>query len=362
VAHQYYKILGVAPGASSTDIKKAYHSLARKFHPDHNDGHPLAQHRFRLLAEAYKVVGDKTERSQYDRFGDTALARRTSSGVIGGLERFVTNLESFVDSRMKRVQKRGEDRRRVMPVSLKQACFGGTAVVEVECRSKCSRCQATGAEPGTPLENCHVCIGVGTFKQGPGLLSTTQACTFCQGVGRIAPKPCTQCEGLGEETAQAGVEIAVPRGVRTGRRLILRGRGQPGANGGADGDLFIDIKVEEHTLLERDGDDLRCRVPISFVEAVAGGTAAVPTLEGELVRIKIPAGSQSGQSLRLAGRGVPLSDTERGDMYVHLEVETPTVDPVAAQPILERLEQIGIHPRRAAFMKALADATESTDS
>lgn len=358
MTEQYYKILGVGPGATTSEIKKSYHSLARKFHPDHNDGHPLAQHRFRLLAEAYKVLGDDEARASYDKYGASALARR-GPGVVGGLERFVSNLESFVDARMKSVPKRGEDRRRVMPVTLQQACFGGTAVVDVHRRQKCTSCHGNGAQPGTGLEPCHVCAGQGQFKQGGGLLATQQACPFCQGVGRIAPSPCVQCDGLGEEDATIEVQITVPRGVRTGRRLVLRGHGEPGANGGKDGDLYIELAVEEHPLLARDGHDLRCSVPISFVEAVAGGTAQVPTIEGDVVRIRIPPGSQSGQSLRLPGRGAPSPQGDRGDLFVTLEVETPVVAPDAARDVLERLEQMGVHPRRARYLKALGSVTDA---
>jgi molecular chaperone DnaJ len=353
----YYRLLGVPEGADASAIKGAYRNLARKYHPDHNNGHPLSERRFRLLAEAYEVLSDDEKRQKYDRFGPSALTRRGGEpGIVGNVQRLVTNIEQALESRMKQVRKRGEDRRVVLDVSLSQAVFGASLTVQMRRRVRCDRCQATGAEPGTSLEACHVCAGQGRIKSGSGLLAVENVCPFCESRGRIAPSPCSGCEGMSELDRVLDLPVQVPPGTQPGRRLVLRGYGEPGQAGGEPGDLFVELAVKPHALLQREGQDLRCSVPISIAEAVLGGEATVPVLEGGTVTVRVPPRTRSGQTLRIRGRGCPSasgSKGERGDLLVKLEVETPVVDSAVALELLSRLEQVSFHPERAEFRAAL---------
>lgn len=351
----YYRILGVERQAGAADIKSAYRRLARKFHPDYNKGHTLAEARFRLLAEAYDVLSDGDRRQRYDRYGQAALVRGGGrGGVVGGVERFVSNLESIVEARLKRVPRRGEDRRRVLAISLADACHGTTTTVEIERRGTCERCSGSRAEPGTETERCHVCTGAGEIRRGGSLLGVSEPCSFCQGFGVIALRPCSGCDGDGERVTTIGVPVEIPPGVERGRRLVLRGRGEPGVNGAEAGDLFLELKITTHSLLVREGYDLHCTVPIRLSEALFGATLDVPLLKGDVVRIKVPPGAASGQTMRLRGRGAPRRTGVAGDLLVHLEVETPqTRDPEVAA-LLERLDRMSRYPRREAYERSVA--------
>ncbi len=347
----YYQSRGVPGSASQAEIKSAYRQLARKFHPDHNEGHPLAEQRFRLLAEAWEVLQNDATRQKYDRFGDAALVKRgrpDKGGVVGGVERFVSNLERIVEARLKQVPRRGEDRRRVLEVSLEDAVYGARLPVEVTRRERCGDCRGQGAAGGTGLETCHVCDGKGRFKRGT-LLRAIEACQFCQGAGTIALTPCVPCQGLGEHDVTRELTAEVPVGVEAGRRLVLRGYGTPGTNGAPAGDLFLEISVRAHRVLTRDGYDLRCTVPIRLLEAVRGGTVTVPLLRGERVTIRIPKRSSSGQTLRLKGRGAPKPDGSAGDLLARVEIETPELASKEALALLEQLDAVSRHPKREAW-------------
>ena len=353
----YYRILGVARTANPDEIKKAYRRLARKFHPDHNGGHALAEERFRLVAEAYEVLTDSESRSAYDRYGSQGLVRgRNRPGVVGGVERFVANLESIVESRLKATRKRGDDRRRIVTVTLDDICQASSVTIDVERVEQCRACSGSRAAPGTQNERCHVCEGDGRLKRGT-LLKAADLCPFCQGVGVIAVTPCSECHGAGELKVQRSHEVEIPRGVESGRRLVLRGHGAPGENGGASGDLFLEIKVEKHALLTREGVDVHCTVPVSLTEAVMGGQVDVPVPGGPPIAIKVPRGTTSGQTLRLQKRGLPHAGGERGDLWVRLEIETPKLNK-AGLAALAALDEHSKHPRRAAYDKVTKTPAE----
>ena len=350
----YYRILGVSPTANHLELKKAYRELARRFHPDRNQGHPLAESRFRLISEAWSVLGEAEDRKKYDQFGPVGLMRgRARTGVTGSVERLVTNLESFVDSRMKRTPKRGRDKRRQVEIALSKAVFGGDLEIEVQRRERCTDCRGSGATPGSSFDSCHVCGGSGQVKSGSGILAVNERCPFCGGLGKLAQSPCQGCGGVGDRDVNRIVTLAVPPGVRHGRRLALRGYGDRGQAGGADGDLFVELHVATHPHFTRDGLDVTCTLPIRFSEAIMGGEATVPLLQGGTVRIRIPAGSQSGQTLRLRGRGGTSSSDDVGDMFVALQVETPQLASDSARELLTTLDSHSRYPLRAAFDKTL---------
>ncbi|MFT7621201.1 MAG: molecular chaperone DnaJ [Myxococcota bacterium] len=347
----YYKVLGVPNTAPQADIKTAYRRLARKFHPDHNGGHPLADQRFRLLAEAWEVLQDEERRRKYDRFGSQGLVRgRDRAGVAAGVERFVANLESIVESRLKSVPRRGEDRRRILAVSLEDACYGAQSAVEVTRNERCNDCGGGGAQAGTQIEACHVCDGRGTFSRGT-LLRASDACPFCQGGGKLALSPCLPCDGLGRLELTRSIEVKIPTAVESGRRLILRSYGASGSNGAASGDLFLEVQVQPHAVFVREAHDLRCTVPVLLREAVEGGTVDVPQLRGASVTIRIPRGCLSGQVLRLKGRGAPKPDGSAGDLLARVEIETPVIGSKRGRELLLLLEAECSHPRREAWDK-----------
>lgn len=351
----FYRLLGVKADADSAAIKSAYRALARKYHPDYNGGHVLAERRFRMLAEAYDVLSDDAKRAKYDRYGATALTRQGDlPGFAGSLQRLAKNLESTLESRLKQVRRRGNDKRLSLPITLKEAVFGGQRQVSVVRHGRCTACQGSGAESGSPIDTCHVCDGRGALREGTGLLAREEPCTFCDARGKVALRPCLPCEGAGERETTLELPVTIPPAAHPGRRLVLRGHGEPGQAGGEAGDLFVELSIEQHPLFDREGTDLRVSVPITITEAVLGGQADVPLLDGGAVTVRIPPGTRSGQSLRLRGRGGPLDKGGRGDLLVRLEVETPVVDASVAADLLERLDQVSIHPLRGAYRRALS--------
>lgn len=351
----FYRLLGVPETADGAAIKSAYRALARKYHPDHNGGHPLAERRFRLLAEAYDVLSDDAKRSKYDRYGVTALTRQGDMpGIAGSVQRLAKNLESALESRLKQVKKRGADKRVVLSIPLREAVFGATRVVSVTRVGACAHCSGAGAEPGSPVEDCHVCEGRGALREGTGLLARQEPCTFCDARGKVALRPCGSCAGQGAVERTLDVTVTVPSAAHPGRRLILRGYGEPGQAGGEAGDLFVELAIESHALFEREGPDLRVTVPITITEAVLGGQAEVPLLEGGSVAVRVHPGTRSGQVLRLRGRGGPLDKGGRSDLLARLEIETPVADSSVAAELLQRLDQVSIHPLRAAYRRAMA--------
>jgi molecular chaperone DnaJ len=349
----YYRLLGVEEDAGQADIKSAYRRLARKFHPDHNEGHPTAERRFRLIAEAYQVLSDEEKRATYDRYGEQALVQgSTRSGVVGGVERFVSSLGTLIEERMKRQPQRGDDCRMDVNIDLGESCFGTSVEVEVLRRITCPTCNGNRGMPGSPAETCHVCQGQGQLRRS-SLIPLSDPCVFCEGLGRVAIQPCAECDGDGEITSPQPISVEVPAMVENGRRLVLRGYGESGINGGDDGDLFIAIQVASHPLLTRDVRDLHCTVPIRLSEATLGSTVLVPILNGAPVRIKVPSGAQNGQTLILKGRGLEPPGNKAGDYYVHLEIEMPKIEQKKAQAALEALEKVASYPRRDQYDREL---------
>jgi molecular chaperone DnaJ len=357
-----YRLLGVREGADAAEIKSAYRALARKYHPDHNSGHSLAERRFRLLAEAYEVLSDTERRDKYDKYGKASLAKRSDQpGIVGGMQRLLTNVEQALEARRRGLKKRGEDRRFPLEATLAQAVYGATVAISLTRTGPCDLCRGVGAEPNTSLDVCHVCEGRGSIREGGGLLSTDTVCEFCDGRGKVAPSPCGTCDGAGLRERTLSVPVSIPPNARPGRRLVLRGYGTVGVNGGDSGDLFVELSVATHPLFDREGDDLKCIVPITIAEAVLGGEATVPLLDAGSVTVRVPPGTRSGQQLRLRGRGGPLERGGRGDLLVRLDIETPVVDSSVAREVLGRLEQVSIHPLRAAYRTALLKHLEATE-
>jgi molecular chaperone DnaJ len=337
-----YEVLGVERNASEEDIKKAYRKLALKYHPDKNPGDKSAEEHFKELGQAYEVLSDAQKRAAYDRYGHAAFDARARAGggawagggfhdpfeifreVFGGSSGSI--FESFfgMEREDPTQPQRGEDLRYDLEISLEEAARGCEREVPLRRLESCPSCSGSGAEAGAKLKTCATCGGHGQVVVARGFISIRQSCPRCEGAGRVVDKPCRACQGSGVREQAAEVSVRIPPGVDSGTRLRSLGNGAAGRRGGPRGDLYIFLQVKPHDIFLREGDDLLCEVPISFVEAALGAEIDVPTLNGK-AEIKIPPGTQNGALFRLKGRGMPsLQGHGTGDLHVRTTVEVPT--------------------------------------
>jgi molecular chaperone DnaJ len=333
----YYEVLGVDRHAAEEEIKKAYRKLAIKHHPDKNPGDKAAEEKFKEIGEAYDVLADPQKRAAYDRFGHAAFDARTRAGAGGFHDPFEIFREVFGGSGesifesffgMEREDptrpQKGEDLRYDMELSLEEAARGCEREVTLHRLEACKSCSGSGAEEGAKLRTCSTCGGHGQVVVARGFISIRQACPRCEGAGRVIDKPCRSCQGSGLREQPAKVKIRIPPGVDTGTRLRSVGNGEAGKRGGPHGDLYVFLRVKPHEIFQREGDDLLCEVPISFIQAALGAEIDVPTLNGK-AQIRVPAGTQNGTLFRLKGRGLAnLQGYDAGDLHVRIAVEVPT--------------------------------------
>ena len=340
----YYEILGVERGASQDDIKKAYRRLAMKYHPDRNPGDKTAEEKFKQIGEAYAVLSDEQKRAAYDRFGKAGVDPSAAGGAGGGFGGFggFGNMgggdfqsafgdifaDLFGGGRGPRGPQgpqpiRGNDIRFELEISLEDAAHGRKMDIRVPAWDSCSTCQGTGCRPGTHRKSCPTCGGTGTVRVSNGIFHVQQTCPHCQGTGQVVSDPCPDCQGSGYKRTARVLEVSIPAGIDDGQRIRLSGKGEPGVNGGAPGDLYVQIRIKPNDVFERDGDDLHMDLPISFVTAALGGEVEVPTLDGKS-RITIPEGTQGGKTFRLRGKGiVNMRTRDPGDLFLHISIETP---------------------------------------
>ncbi|MEE8581633.1 MAG: molecular chaperone DnaJ [Myxococcota bacterium] len=372
----YYEVLGVPRNASEAGLKKAYRKLALEFHPDRNPGNPEAEETFKTVSEAYAVLSDAEKRAAYDRFGFPGLrgpggAGAPDFGDIGGFTDLFNDLFGDVfgsgRSRGRRGRgQRGADLRYNLDVELKDILSGTEATIRIPKMRPCSECGGSGARPGTGPETCDRCHGSGQMIFQQGFFRVARPCDGCGGEGQVIRHRCGKCRGAGRVEGQQTIQVKVPAGVEDGARLRLTGEGEAGIAGGPPGDLYVVISVLAHPLFERDGTDLHCEVPLSFVQAALGSEIEVPTLEGR-VKMQIPEGTQSGKLLRLRGKGLPplrpRSDPAqlarlRGDLYVRIFVEVPTkLNDRQRQLLGEFAAESGteLSPASKSFMEKLRD-------
>ncbi len=331
----FYEILGVPKNASEEEIKKAYRKLAMKHHPDRNQGDSakVAEEKFKEAKEAYEMLSDAQKRTAYDQYGhagvDPNMRGGPGDGFNGGFAEAFGDIfgDMFGQQRGRasggRQVYRGSDLSYAMEITLEEAARGKDAQIRIPSWDNCSTCQGSGAKPGTQVKACSTCHGSGSVQMRQGFFSVQQTCPHCQGTGKIIPEPCTTCQGQGRIKRQKTLEVKIPAGIDDGMRIRSAGNGEPGMNGGPPGDLYIEIRLRKHDIFERDGDDLHCAVPISFVTAALGGEIDVPTLQGKAA-IDIPEGTQTGKQFRLRGKGIKgVRASYPGDLYCHITVETP---------------------------------------
>ncbi len=337
----YYEVLGVQKSADENEIKKAYRTLAKKYHPDMNPGDKEAEAKFKEANEAYDVLSDKEKREKYDRYGHAAFDPAAGGGSgFGGFGGFGGDGFDFGDifssffggggssSRRQNAPIDGDDILTRITISFDEAVFGCKKDVSFSRVEGCSECGATGAKKGSTAETCSTCRGSGrvTVQQRTmlGEMRTQRTCQDCRGTGKIIKDPCTNCNGKGYIKINKKLEVAIPAGIDTMQRIVLRGQGSAGRNGGIAGDLIIEVVVREDPTFTRDGNDVFCEVPISFTEAALGADIEVPMLGGKTETFRIPEGTQTGASFTLRGKGITSINTKRrGDLIFNVVVETP---------------------------------------
>ncbi|MDO4544748.1 MAG: molecular chaperone DnaJ [Bacillota bacterium] len=340
----YYEVLGLKKGASDDEIKKAFRKMAMKYHPDKNPGDKAAEEKFKEVNEAYAVLSDPDKKEKYDRFGHAGVDPNAGfggggAGGFGGFGGFEDIFDMFGGafggfgggggSRGRRNgPRKGSDLQKAITIDFKEAAFGTKKQIRINKYVKCKTCGGSGAAPGTSKKKCPNCGGTGevrTSQRTPlGTFQSVSPCPDCNGTGEINETPCKDCGGTGKVRDNVTISVNIPAGVDNDSVIPIRGQGEPGINGGPDGDLYIVINVKPHKLFERRGQDLWLEIPISFNQAALGDDITVPTLE-EKVSYKVPAGTQPGTVFRLKGKGIKsVRGSKKGDLYVRVTLEIPT--------------------------------------
>ena len=331
-----YNILGVAKTASQDDIKKAFRKLAMKYHPDRNpDNREEAEAKFKEAKAAYDILSDEQKRAHYDRYGYDAVSGNGAGGGFGGFGAGGFNADVFGDifgdifdggrnrGGTRQQQARGHDLAYELDLSLEEAVNGGEKRIRIPTYVRCKNCSGSGATEKSVKRNCPGCGGSGQVRMQQGFFSIAQACPQCGGKGQIIENPCTDCHGDGRVKQQKTLNVNIPAGVDNGDRIRLSGEGEAGERGAPAGDLYVEIHVRKHPIFEREGDNLHCAMPISFVTAALGGDLEVPTLGGR-VMLTVPPETQTGKTFRLKGKGVKsVRSRTTGDLYCTVNIETP---------------------------------------
>jgi molecular chaperone DnaJ len=342
----YYEILGVGRDADEQALKSAYRRLAMDHHPDRNPNNKVAEERFKEAAEAYSVLSDPQKRSAYDRFGHQAVqgggfdpnAFTDFSDILG--EFFGLGDLFGGGSRRRSGPQRGEDLRYDLEIDFENAVFGMTAEIQAPRLEACKHCKGKGAEPGSGSMTCPTCRGRGEVLYQQSFLSIRRTCGQCNGTGEIIKKRCTVCRGEGYRQVERKLKVNIPPGVDNGTRLRLSHEGQPGPNNGPPGDLYVILRVREHPIFDRRGNDLHCRIPINVAQAALGVDLEVASMDG-IEHLKIPEGTQTGAQFRIRAKGVPhVNGHGRGDLFVHIDVKVPGKLNRAQRELFEKLRDV----------------------
>jgi molecular chaperone DnaJ len=368
----YYEVLGVKRDATPEEIKKAYRQLALKNHPDKNPGDPEAERRFKEGAEAYEVLSDQAKRQRYDRYGHAGMEGagvhdfRNADDIMSAFsDIFGGGLFGDLFGQRRRGPRPGQDLLFKLEIDLLEAARGTTKPIDVNRQEYCNECKGSGARKGTVATPCNYCGGQGQVVQSRGFFQVATTCPACGGEGVRVADPCPGCRGSGRAPTVANLKVDIPPGVESGMWLQIRGQGEPGDPGAPRGNLRIQVMVRKHPFFERNRNDLFCQVPISFSQAALGADIEVPTLEGP-DRLHVPKGTQSGDVLRIKGRGMPdIGGRSRGDELVEIVVETPRFLTPRREELfreLAGLEHEDVSPKRKSFFEKLRDYfTEEAD-
>ncbi len=341
----FYEVLGVNKGASEDEIKKAYRKMAMKYHPDKNPGNKGAEDKFKEANEAYSILSDADKKNKYDRFGHAGVDPNAGYGGFGGAGGYgggagSGGFEDIFDmfggmfgggggtQRRRNGPIKGRDLQQSMVVSFNEAAFGTKKRIQINKYVNCEACSGTGAEKGTAKSTCPKCNGAGevrTVKSTPfGQFQSSAPCDRCNGTGEIIENPCKTCGGSGKVRKTVTISVDIPAGVDNDSVISIRGQGEPGTNGGPNGDFYVVVSVTPHKMFRRNGSDLILEMPTSFTQLALGDTIIVPTLS-EKISYKIPAGTQPDTVFRIKGKGIKSVKTGRvGDLYIKVNLEIPT--------------------------------------
>ncbi len=322
----YYEVLGIARNAGEAEIKKAYRQLAMQFHPDRNRSDKNAEERFKEVNEAYAVLSDPDKRAHFDRFGTAGPGVGPGFGDTGFGTLFEDIFENFFSGggRGRGARgARGEDLQYELKITLEDSAAGLETKIQIPRLERCETCAGAGVEPGSRLETCDMCRGAGEVRRSHGFLTVAQTCPKCQGAGQLNRAPCRECRGQGRRRAERLLSVKIPAGIDDRMQLRINGEGSSGSNGGPPGDLYVLVRISEHDLFTRQGADLYCDLPVSFAHLALGHDVEVPVLGGA-TRLKIPAGTQPNDVLRLRGKGLPhLRQRGHGDTCYRIVLEVP---------------------------------------
>jgi len=351
----YYEVLGVIKSTSPEDIKKAYRKSALKYHPDKNKGDKASENKFKEASEAYHVLSDKKRRKNYDQFGHAAFEGGPGRGGFENFDfsQFSTSFsdifedffEGFGETRGRRQGRsssfKGEDLRYDLSISLEDAYHGKKHEINFSSSEKCGRCDGYGGEPGSKPVSCSMCGGQGQVRSSQGFFTIQQTCPECSGSGEQISSACKECRGMGKKQTRKKIFTNIPKGVDDGTRIRLSGKGEAGIKGGGNGDLYIFVSIEAHSIFQRSEENLFYEFPISLADATLGTTVEVPTIDGEKAKVKIPAGTQNGKQFRLRGKGMPIiRDKDYGDLYIRAVTEVPVSLNKEQKNLLEQFKKL----------------------
>ncbi len=348
----YYEILGVNKSASPEDIKKAYRKSAIKYHPDKNKGDKAAESKFKEASEAYHILSDKGRKANYDQFGHAAFDGNAGGrGGFGNFDFSGSFSDIFEDlfedfgsggrGRRRQSSFRGEDLRYDLSITLEEAYHGKKQEINFSSSDKCKRCDSSGAEPGSKPNACSTCNGQGKVRSSQGFFTIQQTCQQCSGSGEQISNPCKTCKGIGKTQTNKKITTNIPKGVDDGTRIRLAGKGEAGIKGGGNGDLYIFVSVEPHSIFKRSDENLFYEFPISLADAALGITVEVPTINGGRAKVKIPAGTQNGKQFRLREKGMPMMrNRSYGDLYIQAITEVPVSLTKEQKKLLEEFKKL----------------------
>ena len=352
----YYEVFGISKSSSPEEIKKVYRKLALKYHPDRNKGDKTAEAKFKEASEAYHVLSDKERRQNYDQFGHAAFegaggrggfSNQNFSGAfsdIFGSDIFEDFFEGFSGTRGGRRRSsdlRGEDLRYDLSISLEESYFGKKQEINFSSSEQCARCNGYGSEPGSKPITCSTCAGQGKVRSSQGFFTIQQACSECNGSGEKISDLCKECRGIGKKQAKKKISTTIPKGVDDGTRIRLSGKGEAGIKGGGNGDLYIFVSIEAHSIFKRSEENLFFEFPISLADAALGTIVEVPTIDGGKAKVKIPAGTQYGKQFRLKNKGMPIiRSKDYGDLYIRIVTEVPITLSKEQKNLLEKFKKL----------------------